>query len=80
MEQKNQFDYEQGTTIAALATPPGMGGIAVVRISGERAYEVAAAVFRPKDPKKDLRKARGYTALFGHFVQDGVICDEIVAL
>ena len=80
MEQKNQFDYKQGTTIAALATPPGMGGIAVVRISGERAYEVAAAVFRPKDPKKDLRKARGYTALFGHFVQDGVICDEIVAL
>ncbi|MBD5101591.1 MAG: tRNA uridine-5-carboxymethylaminomethyl(34) synthesis GTPase MnmE [Subdoligranulum sp.] len=80
VEQKNQFDYEQGTTIAALATPPGMGGIAVVRISGERAYEVAAAVFRPKDPKKDLRKARGYTALFGYFVQDGVICDEIVAL
>ena len=34
-------------TIAALATPPGEGGLAVVRISGERAYEVAGAVFHP---------------------------------
>lgn len=78
VEQKQQ--WEQGTTVAAIATPPGVGGVAMVRISGARAYEVAASVFRPKNPKKDLREARGYTALFGHFVHGGVICDEVVAL
>ncbi len=78
MEQNKRV--EQETTVAAIATPPGVGGIAVVRVSGARAYEVAEAVFRPKNPKKRLRTARGYTALFGHFVDGGVICDEVVAL
>lgn len=67
-------------TIAALATPPGTGGIAVVRLSGEDAYEVAQKVFQPIDPKKSLATAKGYTALFGHFIQDGKVCDEVVAL
>ncbi len=34
----------QGETIAAIATPPGRGGVAVVRISGEDAFGVAAQV------------------------------------
>lgn len=67
-------------TIAALATPPGVGGIAVVRLSGETAYEVAARVFRPANPAKRLERALGYTALFGHFVEDGQVRDEVVAL
>lgn len=69
-----------GNTIAAIATPPGTGGIAVVRISGDGAYRVAEAVFRPVNPEKQLSKMPGYTAAFGHFVQDGRPCDEVVAL
>lgn len=57
-----------------------MGGIAVVRISGAHAYRVAQAVFQPKNPNKKLCDAKGYTALFGHFVQDGALCDEVIAL
>lgn len=76
MEQLGQI----GNTIAALATPPGVGGIAVVRVSGDGAYQVADTVFRPKNPKKSLSKAPGYTALFGHFVEDGAVRDEVVAL
>lgn len=34
-------------TIAAVATPPGMGGIAIVRVSGPSAQQVAGRVFRP---------------------------------
>ena len=34
-------------TIAAVATPVGMGGIAVVRVSGPNAQQVVAGVFRP---------------------------------
>ena len=71
---------QQNGTIAAIATPPGVGGIAVVRISGSGAYSVAEAVFRPKNLNKSLRAASGYTALFGHFVEDGALCDEVVAL
>ena len=35
------------STIAALATPAGAGGIAIVRISGPRAWEVGRRLFRP---------------------------------
>ena len=58
----------QETTIAAIATAPGAGGIAVVRLSGAESYRVAARVFRPANPKKSVEEAKGYTALFGHFV------------
>lgn len=70
----------QQQTVCALATPPGVGGIAVVRISGPQAYPVAALVFRPADPAKSLQAARGYTALFGHFWRKGAQCDETIAL
>lgn len=37
----------QNDTIAALATPPGRGGIAIVRVSGENARAYFEALFRP---------------------------------
>lgn len=55
-------------TIAAISTPPGKGGIAVIRVSGERAIAVADGVFRAKSGKK-LREIRPRTAVFGE------ICD-----
>ncbi len=69
-----------GETIAALATPPGTGGIAVVRISGQEAYAVAERVFRPAAPGRTLAGAKGYTALFGYFIRGGQVADEVVAL
>jgi tRNA modification GTPase len=38
----------KGDTIAAIATPPGRGGIGIVRISGERAFAIAISLFRPR--------------------------------
>lgn len=35
-----------GETIAAIATPPGQGGVAIVRVSGPRARAIVAAIFR----------------------------------
>lgn len=67
-------------TICALATPPGAGGIAVVRLSGPQAYEIAAKVFVPMHSEKSVLTAKGYTALFGHFTLRGVEMDETVAL
>ena len=70
----------QGSTIAAIATPPGAGGIAVVRLSGAESYQVAARVFRPANAAKKVEQAKGYTALFGHFVDREEAFDEGVAL
>ena len=70
----------QGSTIAAIATPPGAGGIAVVRLSGAESYQVAARVFHPANPAKKVEEAKGYTALFGHFVDREEAFDEGVAL
>ena len=68
------------TTICALATPPGAGGIAVVRVSGPDAYAIVEKVFVPIHSHKKVADARGYTALFGHFVLRDQVMDETVAL
>ena len=52
------------TTIAAIATPNAPGGIAVIRISGERAFEVAEKIFVPVGGKK-VAEMRGYTCAYG---------------
>ena len=69
----------QNTTIAAIATAPGAGGIAVVRLSGPESYAVAARVFHPANPNKNVEEAKGYTALFGSFVEGDDAFDEGVA-
>lgn len=71
---------EPTSTIAAIATAPGAGGIAVVRLSGPESYAVAERVFRPQNPAKRVADAKGYTALFGHFVRGDEPFDEGVAL
>ena len=70
----------QNTTIAAIATAPGAGGIAVVRLSGPESYAVAARVFHPANPTQNVEEAKGYTALFGSFVEGDDAFDEGVAL
>ena len=40
------------STIAAISTPIGKGGVAVIRISGNEAIEIAQRVFSPKNGKK----------------------------
>ena len=46
------------STICALATPPGIGAIAIVRLSGEKAIEIADAVYQsPKRGKRLLEQA-----------------------
>ena len=55
------------STICALATPPGAGGIAVVRVSGPEAYAVVGEIFTPRNPAKRVAEAKGYTAMLGHY-------------
>ena len=67
-------------TICALATPPGAGGIAVVRVSGPDTYAIVNKVFIPLHREKSILSAKGYTALLGHYTLRGAEMDETVAL
>ena len=51
------------TTICALATPPGEGGIATVRVSGPDAYGIVGKIFAPVRQGKSVADAKGYTAI-----------------
>lgn len=55
----------KGDTIAAISTPPGRGGIGVVRLSGPAALRVAARIFRPESGASLDAPNR---AQFGHIV------------
>ena len=68
------------STICALATPPGAGGIAVVRVSGPEAYAVVGEIFTPRNPAKQVADAKGYTAMLGHYHLRGEEMDETIAL
>lgn len=55
--------YQSGETIAAIATPPGEGGVAIIRISGKNALEVAAKVF-----SGPVHTYKSHTAHYGYIL------------
>ena len=64
-------------TIAALATPPGVGGVGILRISGPQAVAIADGVFRPRR----AGRWRPYQMRYGHLVGgDGALIDEALAV
>ena len=66
----------QGETIAAIATPPGEGALAVIRISGEKALAVADAVFRAAKAPSATEERR---VVFGKIVDAaGGVLDEVL--
>ena len=67
------------TTIAAICTAQGEGGIGVIRISGENAFEIADKVFKNINNKKVV-DMKGYTAAFGKVFDGGEEIDEAVVL
>lgn len=52
----NHFSLAE--TIAAVSTPPGPGGIGIVRLSGPRALAISQELFRPKSKKKSIEPGR----------------------
>ncbi len=66
-------------TIAAIATPLGEGGLAVVRISGPQAFVVADKVFLPSG-KSSLKPsaASTHTIHYGKIVRQGETVDEVL--
>jgi tRNA modification GTPase len=61
-------------TIVAVATAPGLGAIAVIRLSGPEAYAICNSLF----PAKDLTQQPSHTLHFGSIVADEQVIDEVV--
>lgn len=72
----SQAHYHLGSTIAAVATPPGEGGVAIVRISGAAALDIAKKIFIGAE-----RGLRSHYAHFGKIVsREGETIDEVLLL
>lgn len=67
------------TTIAAICTAQGEGGIGVIRISGDDSLRIADKVFKNINNKK-VADMKGYTAAFGKVCNNGEEIDEAVVL
>ena len=64
-------------TIAAISTPRGEGGIGIIRISGDKSFEILDKIFIKKNPNADL----GFYKLNYGFIKDGEkIVDEVMAV
>ena len=65
-------------TIAAIATPPGSGGIGIIRISGSRSYHILNRVFHPHRPHESFLSHRLYYGTI--CADDGTTLDEVLAV
>ncbi len=61
-------------TIVALATPPGIGAIGVIRLSGTKAFEIANTLF----VSKNLLDQNSHTIHVGFLKFNGAVLDEVV--
>ncbi len=61
-------------TIVALATPPGIGAIGIIRLSGKDAFRIAGSLF----PSKDLARQPSHTLHVGILKKGDVVIDQVV--
>ena len=61
-------------TIAAISTSLGVGAIAIIRVSGEKAITIVNRIFKGKD----LEKVKTHTIHYGHIVENEKIIDEVL--
>lgn len=63
--------------IAAISTPPGIGGIAVIRVSGPDAIDICNNIFCPKS----LTARKSHTLTYGQIIspESGEVIDDVVA-
>ena len=66
--------YNINETIVALATPPGVGAIGVIRLSGDKAIEITDKIFKGKK----LVNQPSHTLHFGKIMQGEKALDEVV--
>jgi tRNA modification GTPase len=65
--------------IAAVTTPPGEGGIAIIRASGNQVIEKIDSIFKSFRPGISLKEKKGYTLTLGWIIdENNEIADEVL--
>ena len=65
------------STIVAISTAPAIGGIGIVRMSGDNAFDILSKIFVPKN-KQNIEEIKGNSIKYGHIVYEGKIIDEVL--
>lgn len=65
------------STIVSISTAPGIGGIGIIRMSGEKSFEILDKIFKPKT-FQEIEDIKGYTIKYGHIVENNEIIDEVL--
>ena len=65
-------------TIVAISTAPGIGGIGIIRMSGDNCFDVLEKIFKPKKYQK-IEDIKGYTIKYGMiYDENNSIIDEVL--
>jgi len=62
-------------TISAISTPLGVGGISIIRVSGDTAIDVVSKIFKSKT---DLKEQPSHKAIFGRILDAEKLVDEVI--
>ncbi len=68
------------STICAIATAPGVGGIAIIRLSGAKALAIASQHLQSQDKPIDLVNRPARRAVYADFVDGSELIDEVIVL
>ena len=67
-------------TICAVSTAPGVGGIAVIRVSGPEAIAICNTIFVPRTAGKDLLSQIAYTLRYGSIRPGEELIEEMLVV
>ena len=65
------------STIVAISTASGIGGIGIIRMSGENTFNILDKIFIPKN-KQNITEIKGYTIKYGKIVDNNKQIDEVL--
>ena len=65
------------STIVAISTAPGIGGIGIIRMSGENCFEVLERIFKQKN-HQNIDEIKGYSIKYGTIVDENEVIDEVL--
>ena len=66
-------DSYKSESICAISSPPGIGGVSLIRISGAESFSVVEKIF-----SKSLKVTNGYQVLYGKIIEKKQIIDDVI--
>ncbi|MGX7593236.1 tRNA uridine-5-carboxymethylaminomethyl(34) synthesis GTPase MnmE [Candidatus Karelsulcia muelleri] len=70
------FNIDNNDTITAIATPPGIGAIAIIRISGKLSFKIIDLIFKPID--KTLKTLKSRRIYLGYIYYQNTLIDKVL--